>query len=770
MKTKTIPHILLLEDNARDVDLLRARLHDERFECELVVVRKQAEFEAALAQDRFDLILSDYNLPDYDGLSALKFAHHSRPEIPFIFLSGTLGEERAVESLQHGAADYIVKTRPQRLVPALRRGLQQSAEHQLRLAVEASLKEADENLRMLATSAPGVLWMSTPDMSQILYVSPTYETLWGRSVASAYANPQSFTDAVHPEDREHLRQRWACADGERFQAEYRIVRPDGSVRWIYDQGGLLRDAAGKAIRFGGFAADITGRKRAEEALRETREELQTIYDSVPLPIIGFDTEGQVVSWSKGAESLFGWSEAEAVGSLCLTVDPSDREDFLQMVRRVSAGETIGHLIRSRRKKNGDLVQVSIACAPMRLNRGGGKAAGALVILADVTMRLQAEKQALRSQRLESIGTLAGGVAHDLNNVLAPIMMSLELLKLKLPDVEDQDLLTTMDKSCRRGADLIKQVLGFARGVEGQRIPVDLGHLLRDLLTVMRDTFPKNIDVRCHTPAGRWSVTGDPTQLHQVLLNLCVNARDAMPQGGTLAITLDNVTIDDTYAGMNPDSQPGAYLALQVADTGTGIPRDIQERIFEPFFTTKEIGKGTGLGLSTTMAIVKSHGGFINLYSEEGKGTKFKVYLPASTGDSAVPESAQAAAALPRGNQELVLVVDDEEAIRKITKNTLERFGYRVLLARNGAEAVATYAQKQREVAVVLTDMAMPIMDGPTTIAALKSMNPAVRIIAASGLTSHEGVAKAVGMGIEHFLPKPYTAKNILEVLNKVLAG
>jgi CheY-like chemotaxis protein len=255
----------------------------------------------------------------------------------------------------------------------------------------------------------------------------------------------------------------------------------------------------------------------------------------------------------------------------------------------------------------------------------------------------------------------------------------------------------------------------------------------------------------------------------VFMNLCVNARDAMSQGGKLTVAAENLVLDEVYAGMNPDSKSGAYVVVRVEDTGMGIPREIQERIFEPFFTTKEIGKGTGLGLSTTLGILRSHGGFINLYSEPGKGAKFKVYLPAG----AAPESGERPAAeparLPRGQGELVLVVDDEEGIRGATQKTLERFGYRVLLAAHGAEAVALYAERGAEIAAVLTDMAMPVMDGPATILALKAMNPAVKIIGSSGHASQGGVAKAVGAGVQHFVPKPYTAETLLKVLADVLA-
>ncbi len=389
---------------------------------------------------------------------------------------------------------------------------------------------------------------------------------------------------------------------------------------------------------------------------------------------------------------------------------------------------------------------------------------------DLTERKKLEQQFLRAQRMESIGTLAGGIAHDLNNVLAPIIMSVEMLKDLARTEEDSELLEGLRRSALRAAELVKQVLSFARGVEGRRIAVNPAHVLRELLQVMRDTFPKLIHLRFAPARDLWMVTGDPTQLHQVFLNLCVNARDAMPGGGDLEITAENVVLDETYSGMNLDCRPGPYVMVKVTDTGTGIPQEIRDRIFEPFFTTKETGKGTGLGLSTSLAIVKSHGGFIHLYSEVGAGTKFKVYLPADTAGSIRENAAVEQPLLPRGGGELVLVVDDEEIIRTVVQGTLERFGYRVLLAGNGAEAVAIYALRRAEIALVLTDMAMPVMDGPATIIALKLMNPQVRIVGSSGLAASGEVARAVGAGVEDFLAKPYTAGAMLKMFQEVLRG
>jgi len=306
-------------------------------------------------------------------------------------------------------------------------------------------------------------------------------------------------------------------------------------------------------------------------------------------------------------------------------------------------------------------------------------------------------------------------------------------------------------------------------VEGLRIEIDLRDIVREIQSIVENSFPKNIVFESSLPDALWPVTGDPTQLNQICLNLCVNARDAMPQGGTLTIAAENLEIDGQFAVMNRGASPGPHVVLAVSDTGVGMPRGIVERIFEPFFTTKEIGKGSGLGLSTVLGIVRSHHGFIHVDSEPGKGSTFRVYLPASTGKAAASRDVPRAEAPPRGNGELILVVDDEASIRDITKQTLETYGYRVLTAEDGAKALVQFAKVRHEVALIFSDMMMPVMDGPTFIVALRHLDARVPIIAASGLDTSGQVAKATSLGVKRFLPKPYTAETLLEALRQTLS-
>jgi signal transduction histidine kinase/ActR/RegA family two-component response regulator len=414
-------------------------------------------------------------------------------------------------------------------------------------------------------------------------------------------------------------------------------------------------------------------------------------------------------------------------------------------------------------KDGRLVHVDARWTLVRDKEGNPKSV--LAINSDITERKLLEARVLQAQRMESIGTLAGGIAHDLNNVLAPILLSIEILKSIVPDEEGQELLSMIQTSAEHGANLVKQVLFVGRGAEGQKIQVKVDRLLKDLQQIIRDTFPKNINIGVTVAPSITPVKGDPTHLQQLLLNLCVNARDAMPYGGELQIT----AADQWVEKGDSEGGSGLYVVIEVADSGMGIPLEIQDRIFEPFYTTKDVGQGTGLGLSTTQAIVKSHHGFIRLSSEEGVGTKFKVYLPADPDLQEAHLLEVDDLKLPRGSGELILVVDDEQAILKVVKSTLEHFGYKVITARNGAEAIYIYSQNLGRIHLVLTDMAMPVMDGPSLIIQLRAINPKVVIIGSSGLTSDGGVVQATGAHVPYFVPKPYSSEQLLKIISKAVA-
>lgn len=627
---------------------------------------------------------------------------------------------------------------------------------------EQRVRESEERFRLVARATSDVIWDWDLRTDEAWW-SEGMETLFGHSLDSLEPDSDSWTNRIHPADRERvvggIRRSIESSD-ETWSDRYRFAKADGSYAQVLDRGFVIRDDEGRAIRMVGGMSDETEHREALRQLEEQAALLEKARDA----IIVRELDHTVVYWNPSAEEIFGWSAEEALGRTMDELVKRDPEGFREAMTQVlEEGEWAGEMQKVRK----DGIPVVVEARWTLLRDEEGRPQRILSIDTDITEKQKLMAQFLRAQRMESIGTLAGGIAHDLNNILAPILMSIGLLREEVEAEELQETLETIEVSAQRGADLVRQVLSFSRGVEGSRVPVDLIRIVDDLDRVVRDTFSKRIYFERHLPEDLWRVRGDPTQIHQVLMNLVVNARDAMSDGGTLEVSAENVELDPHYVVMREDVEPGPYVRISVSDNGAGIPKEILGQIFDPFFTTKEVGKGTGLGLSTVAAIVDSHGGFVDVYSEERKGTTFKLHLPASRGDVEERDE-RPEPELKRGDGELVLVVDDEASVRDITRQTLKSFGYRVVTASDGAEAVGIYGKRKEEIDVVLTDMTMPIMDGSATIRALKKLNPKVRIIAASGLGANEGVGRAADMGVTHFLPKPYTAETLLRMLYSVI--
>ncbi|HLP88703.1 MAG TPA: response regulator [Nostocaceae cyanobacterium] len=499
-------------------------------------------------------------------------------------------------------------------------------------------------------------------------------------------------------------------------------------------------------------------KQKEQDIYQKSAFLDVINDA----IIVQDVEGKILFWNQAAVSLYSWTKEEIltknVSILYPLVNLAEFSTALETVIRIGIWEGELH----QKNKHG---QEIIVKSRWKLWQSFGNCpAPILVINIDITQKKQLETQLLRTQRLESIGTLASGIAHDLNNVLTPILMTAQLLEGQMYDERSRRLLPILISNAKRGANLVKQILSFTRGLEGNRTILQIKHLIIEIQQIIKETFPKSIEVLIQLPSHLWTVCGDATQLHQVLMNLCVNARDAMPNGGTLKILAENLLVDENYAQMYVDAKAIPYVVVTVSDTGVGIQPTIINHIFEPFFTTKDIGKGTGLGLSTVLSIIKNHGGFIQVCSEEGKGSQFKVYLPAQDTIEIIKESTDK---LPQGNGELILVIDDETAVLEVTKTSLESYNYQVITASDGIEAIALYVENRDKISLVLADIIMPLMDGITSIRTLQKINPNVKIIAISGLASTEKFNTAYNMGVNAFLCKPFTANQLLQTINTV---
>ena len=517
----------------------------------------------------------------------------------------------------------------------------------------------------------------------------------------------------------------------------------------------------------GVFRDITARKQAEEALQQSEERYRLLFESNPLPMWVYDLETlRFLAVNEAAVQHYGYTREEFLGMTIKQIrPPEDIPALLESIEEVGA-ESRGSIASRHRRKDGTIIHVEIVSRPLVFD---GRRAR-LALANDITEKKLLEEKFLNAQRLENLGMLAAGIAHDLNNVLAPIVFVAPLLRRSLSDPRDLKILNTLEQSAGRGAGLVKQILGFAHTSTGELQPTQVKHLARDIIGVIEETFPKAIELEQLIPSDLWLVQGNPTQIHQVLLNLCVNARDAMPRGGRLRIAAANHRLDALAAGTIPGARPGAWVVLEVTDTGSGIPPEVLAHIWEPFFTTKGANKGTGLGLSTVRGIVISHHGFVELDTAADRGTTFRVFLPAL--ESASPRQITVAPfALPEGRGELILVVDDEALICELISTILGNHGYRVVSCSDGVEAITLFATRPGEIPLVITDVEMPHLGGVALARALLHLYPDLRLIAISGLTRTKTDSSDVPemQKLAHaFLLKPFTAEALLSAVHQLL--
>lgn len=917
-------NILHLEDDPHDATLVRELLCSEWAECDIVVVATAPAFRAELERGGYDLVLSDFTLPQFNGLEALALVRQHSPTLPFIFVSGNIGEDRAIEVVRAGADDYVLKSHAKRLIATIPRALHARSEHKRLMQIEhererlAAILENTPDFVGLASPAGETLYLNraarhllafgdTPvpsnfnlwesfatevggrriddtlklaerdgnwsgesvlkardgriipvsqalishrdERGQVEYFSTVMRDLTTRKQSEALVNGQNqilemiaggepldetllalvhFVEAqsddlicsilLLDEDGQHLRHCTAprlpapfiaAIDGvaigpnvgscgtavyrrsavivediatDRLWDDWRAAAQPHGLRacWsfpIFDvrhrmlgtfaayrkQPGPPSEYHRRLIDVGTHVAAIClSRNETERQIRDQADILNKASDA----IIVTDFNHRITFWNQSAERTFGWTAGEALGRLdrdLLGPDAAAEISGQQQVankREEWRGELKLH------DRHGRLLIMDSRITVIRDE--SGRPQGRLSISTDVTEKKRIEEQFFRAQRLESIGMLSAGIAHDLNNVLAPILLAAPMLRDHATDPSDLRMISTLEKSAERGAALVRQILGFAQGADGEHRLIQAKHLLRDVASFIEETFPKSIRFQTEIPSDLWTVKANPTQLHQVLLNLCVNARDAMPEGGTLLLRAENCVLDEAAAGQIEGSRPGAFLVLHVEDTGTGIPPDVLTHMWEPFFTTKGTGKGTGLGLSTVRGIVENHAGFVTVFSRAGKGTTFRIYLEAveSGAERATGQIAHDAA--PRGSGELVLVVDDEANIRNMAAAILTRHGYRVLAAADGAEAVALFAPRTSEISLVITDLSMPNLDGAALAGVIHRLNSEVKIVAVSGLSTSELGQPERPPFIHAFLVKPFRPDALLRTVHSLL--
>ncbi len=633
------------------------------------------------------------------------------------------------------------------------------------------LKASEERFRELAENIDEVFWVMDAGQAKYSYISPAFETIWERPRSSLTAGLRSWMETVHPQDRERVAQAAAGSASGNYNEEYRILLPNGTVRWVNDRAFPIREEAGKIERIVGVARDVTSRKAAESALGEKTQLLEKAQEIGQIGSWSKELgEGNRLEWSDGTARIFGFEPGEFDGreeTFYSMVKGEDVELVREAMRGALAGERgyeVAHRIVQRDGRERWVQQK----ADVERDEAGGPRR-MVGVIQDVTERKMLEEQFRQSQKMEAIGRLAGGVAHDFNNILAVIMMQSELAQMG-EDIPDPvvDSLEQIRAAAERAAKLTRQLLLFSRKQVMQPQDIDLNETVTGLAKMLQRIIGEDVRLEMHLHSAALVTRADAGMLDQVLMNLAVNARDAMPGGGRLLIETSVRVVKKEEAAPHPDSAPGPYVSLSVEDSGTGISPEVLPRIFEPFFTTKEAGKGTGLGLATVFGIVKQHSGWVTVASELGKGTRFEVFLRA-TGSGDLGASAPIAPAKPRGGTETILLVEDEQGVRMLTRILLERQGYRVLEAANGVEGMQVWEREKGSIRLLLTDMVMPEgISGRELAGQLQEWQPDLRVIFTSGYSADIAGRELNLKDGQNFLQKPCPPLRLLETVRKSL--
>ncbi|KTC68020.1 sensory box/GGDEF family protein [Legionella birminghamensis] len=634
--------------------------------------------------------------------------------------------------------------------------------------LEEIRQETEHRFRQLTENIQEVFWLTNATHDQILYVSPAYEQIWGRSCQELYEHPRQWLDAIFEEDRSKVLELIQKAS-EGYNEEYRILRPDGELRWILDRSFNIYDANGQLYRVAGVAKDITERKKTEQSLSESEERFRLLSKATNDAIWDLNLQDNAIWWNEGFETLFGYQRNEISPNISSWMNYIHPEDFNRVIQGVfkviNEGKDHWSAEYRFRRKDGSYAKVFDRGNVIRDERG--KAVRMIGGMTDLTERYALEEQLRQSQRLESLGQLTGGVAHDFNNMLTIIMGNAELLAEELSeDASLNEMAVMIYNASQRGAELTKRLLAFARRQALEPRLIDLNVLLENMMSLLKRTIGDNIEIKFKKEAQLWPAMVDPSQLENAILNLCLNARDAMPAGGQLIIETQNTELDESYADMHAEIKPGSYAEILISDTGSGIAPEHLKKVFEPFFSTKSKDKGTGLGLSMVFGFIKQSGGHINIYSEPGNGTTVRLYLPKAA-YSAIPEEEKKPQAKLHGHEK-VLLVEDNEKVRHYASEQLRAAGYEVTEASNGLSAL-DILKTRKDLELLFTDIVMEGGLSGTELAALaQKLRPDLKVLYTSGypedIVIHQG---QLTPGV-HLLSKPYRRVDLLTKIREAL--
>lgn len=761
--------LLLVDDDASDLELCLRGLRKSgiAFYAESALTR--AEFDRKVREQEFDIVLADYRMRDWTGLDALETVKEVCPNTPLILVSGTLGEELAVDCIKVGVTDYVLKHQLARLPVALRRAKEERALRDAELKVTQALRESEERYRILVENAPEAIVVVDAETKRFVDCNDNALRLF-RVTREELLNhsPADFSPTSQPDGR---RSEELAAE----QIGLAMMGRKPCFEWVHrnSQGDevsceihlIALPSEGRPLVRGSIL-DITERKRAEAALRKSEARYRGLVDNATYGIYWLSAEGNLLFVNPALVQMLGYDSAQELIALGTTksiyVDPAAREAILTEYFKNERVETT---VEWKRKDGKKII--------VRIN--GRRAQDPVhgkdcieIIVQDVTERMALEKQLLEAQKFEAIGQLAGGIAHDFNNMIGAIMGWADIGADETePDSRLHRHFEKVRHQAQRAAALTRQLLAFARRQILEARDIDLNLTVIETLSLLEKVIGSNIEIKANLAPDLAIVRADPTQMEQVLMNLCINARDAMPNGGSLVIDSTNVSFEEKFCATRPLAHPGEYAMLAVSDTGTGMDEATLNRIFEPFFTTKEFGKGTGLGLATVYGIAQQHGGFVDVESRLGEGSTFRVYLPVSNVPRLRREKPEDATHV-EGGSETLLVAEDHDGLRHLAYEILTHLGYRVLLASDGEKALEEFGNHQSEIALAILDVMLPKMSGTEVYARISETKPDLPVIFATGYSADMAMLRQAQDGGLPVLQKPYTARVLARKIREIL--
>jgi PAS domain S-box-containing protein len=797
--------VLILEDNESDFEIIVHELKRSGFLSECAHAFDEAGYLSALGPD-LDVILADYHLPQFDALSALRILRERDLRIPFIVVTGSLSEEAAVACLKNGATDYLIKDRLARLGPAIAQALEARKNVEAKHAAETQIRRRNEELtllnRIIAASAEDaderdiariacedLAEATGADQAAILlraekggqaeiiaqYASAGVDApqsgfigLDGETMSAILASlrsPAAINDLRAEEG--HPKMRAVLAEGGISSAALIPIvlkaRNEGCVALMSKRVGAFTEAeTGLAKNVADQLANAIARARLERERLRMSAAMEQATDAVVIT----DSAGRIQYANPAFESITGYPPSEAVGEIaCFTCARKGSRHPLQ------AAIEHGTELRGRmecRSRDGKPFTVDVSFCPVRDKNGN--VANYVGVQRDVTQSLQLEQRYLQAQKMEAVGRLAGGVAHDFNNLLTVITGYADVLSLSLgSDAEGTAALSEIKKAAKSAAGLVRKLLTFSRKQVFKPQVLDLNAVLREIQGMLKPILEENIELAMELAPGLGAIRADPGQIEQIVMNLAVNARDAMPKGGKLALSTRDFDADQDFTLRRPEIAPGPYVILEVADTGTGIKEEVLAHIFEPFFTTKEEGKGTGLGLSTVYGIVKQSGGHIATHSKVGEGTRFEMMFPRLSGKAEALRAPGGAKSAPSGSG-VVLVIEDNETVRRLAKAVLGRAGYEVLVAESSAEALEYCGNPEPELDLVITDIVMPEVNGIELARMSRASRPNAKVLLISGYAGDAYASVIKSEPGTAFLEKPFTADELLNAVNELIGA